>query len=112
MCKRTTTVKLAHADKRGCPIADVDTCIAPIVQALNDGGMQIDAIMKHCDNDLENLNEETEEDIKNGTIKHLYARYDFPFGRDEEMRAIYFHESDGVGRFPITCAGLLGKVHS
>ena len=42
MCDRGTTlpVKLSTPDYRGHPVADVDSCIAPIAQALNDAGIR------------------------------------------------------------------------
>lgn len=42
MCKWGTRelVKLHKPDYKGHPVADVDACIAPIVQALNDAGIE------------------------------------------------------------------------
>lgn len=41
MCKWGTRVlvKLTEPDHKGHPTADIDKCIAPIVQALNDAGI-------------------------------------------------------------------------
>lgn len=42
MCNQgtTTKIKLAKPDYKGCNFADIDSCIAPIVQALNDAGIK------------------------------------------------------------------------
>lgn len=42
MCEQGTTeiIRLHHPTPRGFTTAGVDACIAPLIQALNDGGFQ------------------------------------------------------------------------
>jgi len=45
MCEKGKEIKvtLAQPDYRGCSVASVDECIAPLVAALNDGGIETEA---------------------------------------------------------------------